>query len=190
MPRTKIQQRREARGLSRAELAAMVEVSENTIYRFDIFDPDAPNPNAREPKWGDFLTIAEALRCSPASLVADVEAPMIHDELEPISSPGPLTNAQIHQYRVLRSTLRDVPYVREGDVVFVNQSAEAIGSRKSDDVLLLSIGIADAGDKKSLMLLQFHAPAMVLTNRPGLNWALRLDDPAFDIEILGKVMVE
>lgn len=190
MPRTKIQQRREAIGLSRAQLAALVGRTENTIYRLEIYDTKVENPNAREPGWGDLVMIAEALQCSPASLVGDVEEPLLADELEQIATPAPLANARIYAYRVLRTTLADVPFIRVGADVYVDQTPGIFESARSDDVLLCSIALASEGARPSRMLLQFHAPKMLLTNRPGLNWQIRLDDPAFSIEVLGKVMRE
>jgi transcriptional regulator with XRE-family HTH domain len=189
MPKTKIEERRLRAGLSRRELAERCGISESQIYRLEVFDTDVADKNARQPGWSDLVMIAQALGITPAALVGDVTEPVVANEVEPMAGPKPLANAAIHTYRVVKATtLEEIPGLGVGDTIYVDQTEGSVGARKSDDVLLCRVATREAPDQGALMLLKFHAPMLVMTNRPGLNWALRLDDPAFVIAVVGVLM--
>jgi DNA-binding XRE family transcriptional regulator len=187
--RTAIQECREEAKLTRQELADLLGTSETQVYRLEMFDSDDPNnKNTREPTWTWMLRIAEALGVLPADLVSNAALASLSNEVEAIMAAPPLASEGIHTYRVLRTTLDEIAYVRPGSVIYVKETRAAIEGRKSDDVLLVAMARADSEVPPVKMLWQFHAPMMLVTNRRRSNLAIRLDDPRLHIEVLGIVL--
>jgi DNA-binding XRE family transcriptional regulator len=187
--RTAIQQCREEAGLTRPELAALLGTSETQVYRLEMFDSDDPNnKNTREPTWTWMLRIAEALGVLPADLVSNAAGASLVDEVLAVTVAAPLASRSIHTYRVIRTTLEEIPYVQPGEIIYVDESDAAIADKKSDDVLLVRMAHADGKGKSVRMLWQFHAPAILMTNRRRSNLAIRLDDPRLQIDVLGIVL--
>jgi DNA-binding XRE family transcriptional regulator len=187
--RTAIQQCREEAGLTRRQLAELCDTSETQIYRLEMYDTDDPdNKNTREPTWSWMLKIAEALGVTPADLVSNAAGASLVDEVTEALVAAPLQSRSIHTYRVIRTSLDDVPYVQPGEIIYVDESPAAIADKKSDDVLLVRMAHADGKGKPVRMLWQFHAPAILMTNRRRSNLAIRLDDPRLKIDLLGVVL--
>jgi len=183
----KIKQRREEAGLTQQQLAEMLSIDKNSLARWERFDTEIDDKHSREPSWVTLVKIAEALGITPGMLVSDAAEAKIANEVALDEAPAGLANRNIFAYRVLSTTLAEVPAIRPGEIIYVEQTPEAIAAKKSGDVLLLEFRVDHIGEPV-LMLLEFHAPAMVVTNRPGANWALRLDDPNYVITVRGVVL--
>jgi DNA-binding XRE family transcriptional regulator len=187
--RTAIQQCREEAGLTRRQLAELCDTSETQIYRLEMYDSDNPkDPNTREPGWDWMLKIAEALGVTPADLVSNAAGASLVDEVTEANVATPLQSRSIHTYRVIRTSLEEVPYVQPGEIIYVDESTAALADKRSDDVLLVRMARADGNGKPVRMLWQFHAPAILMTNRRRSNLAIRLDDPRLKIEPIGVVL--
>ncbi len=172
----RIQEIREAAGLSREELAQKVGTTGNHIWRLEV---------GRTKLTVEWMTrLAEALSCTPADLIANVVLAEIVDEVEEIE-PG-VTESIIAKhrglrtYRVLARSIIDIG-IKPGDDIVVDESAGV--TPKALDVVLVEIGPA-----RTKVLRQFVPPNKLITNRGGANLQITMDDPSVEPNILGVIL--
>lgn len=174
----RIRELREAVGLSAEELAVRVNTSPQQIGRLE---------NGARRLTVDWMhAIAAALECSPADLIANVIVGDAKDEVEPAVIDGGITNAiakkGLKLYRVVHSSLSEID-VNAGDLLTIDESSDAIATINDASVVLVQMA-----DPQILVLRQYLRPGLLVTNRPGVNVAVRTNDRSVALSIRGVVI--
>jgi transcriptional regulator with XRE-family HTH domain len=176
----RIQEIREAIGMSRAQLAKEVGVSETQIGRLERGE--------RGLSVKQMTRIAEALSCAPSDLIANAVLAEFSDEVEPADFEGlssirsAIAGKGLRVYRVTGAAVIDSG-VQPGQIVIVDESPQAIKDAKMGDVVLVRIE-----NRNVLVLRVLVGTNMVVTHRPGSNLAIRLDDRAAGMKVVGVVL--
>lgn len=172
---------REERGLSRAQLAAMVGTTYQTIHRLES---GAIQMTA---EWMEKL--ASALNCDAVDLLVSSSLAGARPDVEPATADGlpSLVDAiglrGLRLYKVLSDVLTDAG-IRQGDIVTVDETQEHIEKRVAGDIVLvrvLSLGV--------LLLRQYLPPHLLTTNRAGTtNSCLKTNDRTLRVSIVGILL--
>lgn len=176
----RIRELRELAGMTQADLAEATGYSEAQISRLE--------GETRRLNMDAMRRISEAVKCAPEDLIAyaatlpscpDVEAA----ELEGLPSVSDaIERSGMRLYRVLTNVVVDAG-IALGALVVVNEAPRAVSEIKTGDVVVAMI------DGTTIRILrQYVAPALLVTNRPGANVALRRDDPNAGLTVAGVVM--
>lgn len=184
----RIKDLREARGLSTAALAVMVGTSQPQISRLEKGERKLTEDWMRR--------IAKALDVRPSDLLSTATIAEFETELQPYlpeashELAGPLSARDLSYFKVLGASL-DRAGITKGKVILVDRSRAAIEARKTGDILVVEVQPRD-GDRprKLLILRQFIAPALLTTNRFGLNVSFAIDTPDFVVAIKGVMVPE
>lgn len=179
----RIEELREARGLTRRELADRIGVTVQTIGRLETGEMQL--------RQHYIDAIARAMECAPGDLLVSPIATSGQSEVEPADDPDGLPSIAetighrgLRLYRVLAESLADIG-VRAGALIWVDETESAISARKAGDVLLVRLltpGI--------LILRQFLPPNLLTTNAFGpSNSTLKLDDRTIKSAIVGVLLL-
>ncbi len=176
-PMNRIREIREAAGLTSEELGNMIGTSSSQILRLE------KGERRLTVEW--MQKIAEALKCTPADLIATAAVAEVKDEVEPVQMDAvarAIADKGLLVYRVTgRSVIR--VGIAPGDVITVDTTQAAIDALKGMEVV-----VAEIGAEKSKVLRQFLPPDMLYQNRSGSNMAVSLSDPVMQPRILGVVL--
>lgn len=178
----RIAELRAMKGWSQQDLADRVGVSKMTISRYES---------------GETLTLdrmqqlAEALECSAADLLNFAALADLRDEVEVVDLPGlgsvaaAMARKGLRPYRVMSEAVA-LAGIKDGDVVTVDESQEAVRDAPTGALVLAEIEIK--GAKPAKVIRQFVRPGILVTNRNGNNLALSMSDGSMRTTILGVVM--
>lgn len=174
----RIRELREALGWSIVELARRVGTSHQQISKLEL--------EQRELTVAWMQKLSEALGCAPADLIA-MATLASGDDVEPFQMATPSVGAAmarkgLHAYRVIGTSVTDAG-VAPGDVITVDESRAAIDVAESGSLVLVEIPSTG-----QLVLRQFLRPSMLVTNRPGSNLIVRLDDSTIAPNIKGVLI--
>jgi transcriptional regulator with XRE-family HTH domain len=185
----RIQELRERKGWSQAELAKRVGTSQPQIDRLEKGTRRLTEDWMRRVAKALDVRATELLELATAAeLENDVETYLPDASLE---MARPLSARNLSYYRIIGRSLEraDMP---PGRIILVDGSAEAIKARKNGDVLLIEVRIRDGGRSSGVVrvLRQYLAPALATTNHSGVNVSFSLDRTGthFDAKVAG-VMV-
>ena len=179
-PMNRIQELREAAGLTQEELAKRLGTDAQQVGRHERGD------RRLTIQW--MARYAMALSVAPADLMVapEVTSPAAEIEEETVGIPslsGALALRGLRLYRVLVSMVPDAG-IAVGDHITVDQTPEALAKIQAGDVV-----VARPEPGEALMLRQFLPPALLVTNMPGArNTALRLDDRSARLVLVGVVI--
>lgn len=179
----RIEELREARGITRRELAERIGVTTQTIGRLE-----SGEMQLRQKYIDD---IARALECAPGDLLVSPVATSAASDAEPADAPDGLPSIAdtvghrgLRLYKVLADSLADMG-VRTGSLIWVDETPAAIAARKAGDVLLVRLITPGV-----LLLRQFLPPALLTTNMFGpSNTSLKLNDRTIKSTIVGVVLL-
>lgn len=178
----RIQELREAAGMTQDELAARVGTSAQQVGRHER------GQRRLTIQW--LNRYAAALEVAPVALLSEMHMPFATaSEVEPATIDGMPTLSRIIEsrglsiYRVLHSRVPDAG-IQSGQIIAVDATEAARSGAGIGSIML--VRMISAG---TLMLRQFVPPALLITNEPGGgNSLLRLDDPNVEIQIVGIVV--
>lgn len=167
-------------GLSAEQLAERVGTSQKQIYRLENGE--------RRLTDGWMGRIAKALHCSTTDLLSPGASAGVDSDVEPYTPKGEagrvadtLQSLGFQLYKVTGESLSEVGF-SVGDMVTVSPEDREF---KNLDVVLVEMGLIDS--RKVLVLRQYIEPGLLITNQPGANLAVRLDDPVVKPRIIGQV---
>lgn len=135
--------------------------------------------------------LAKAFECSAADLLDYAMLSATDDDVAEaeLGKLGPLAAAiarrGLKTYDVVGSSVVNLG-VKPGDTIAVDTGSEAIASIKTGDVVLVEI----TGQRKALVLRQFIAPGLLVTNHNGNNLAVSLSNTSLRPKVLGVVLSE
>lgn len=178
---SRLRQLRLAAGLTAEELGAKIGTSGVQIGRLET---------GKRKLTEDWIgKLAAALGVAPADLLGPQIATLATaDEVEPfrVSEAGGAYDAMakrgIAMYRVLAASVARAG-VQPGTVIAIDTSTAAIAAITTGQVALVRLG-ADG----PLLLRQFVAPALYVTNRVGANSATNADDPSSGLVVVGVIL--
>ena len=176
----RIQEIREALGISRAQLAKLVGVSETQVGRLERGERGLSVKMMQR--------IAEALSCAPADLIANAVLAEFADEVQPAEFEGlssisaAIAGKGLRIYRVIGSAVVDSG-ILPGQIVTIDESPQAVMAAKTGDVVLVKI------EGRDILVLRVLVGAnLIVTHRPGANLAIRTDDRSVGLRIVGVVL--
>jgi transcriptional regulator with XRE-family HTH domain len=175
----RIREVREAAGLTQEELAERVGTHANTISRLEIGKIQLTQV------W--MMALAEALSCHPADFITNVVAAEAVADVE-TAPDNPVASAIASRgFRVYRVTARTVieAGIGPGDIITVDESEQAVANVKGLDIVLVEMG-----PNRTRALRQYIPPGKLMTNRPGADLAISLNDPTVNPVIVGVVLRE
>lgn len=169
---------RKRRGLSGAEVARRIGMSQPNYYRLESGQQQLTVELMRK--------LASAFNVSPIDLLPIAIAAGIDDELEraPITA-NDATNAALAARGlasfIVKTSRVNRAGVLAGATVLADCSPDAVKAVKTGDLIVVKV----AGD--NLVLRLFVAPALAVTNWDGSNTVIDLDDPDLSATIEGVV---
>lgn len=176
----RIREIREALGLTVDQLASEVGTSGATISRLETGE------RRLTVDW--MQKIAQALKVSPSELIANAVLAELAPDIEPavIDALGKAAIAAakhgVKFYRVIGNSVERTG-IAPGEMIAVDHIEDATDSASNEDVLVVAIG--DAG---TLVLRQFLAPDLLVTNRDGANVVISTGDRTVKARVMGIVM--
>lgn len=174
----RIRELRDVAGLSSDELGRLAGISGSTIRKLE---------RGEQRLTVDLLTaIAQVLEVSPAEL-GGIETGIMESDVEPhtmkpAAVAESLRRRGLTAYRVLRDSVIDSG-VAVGDIITVDESPQAIASAVTGDIVLV-----ETIDDDLLLLMVLVRPQLVVSNRPGYNYAVRLDGRSFRLRLRGVLV--
>lgn len=175
----RIQELRVGLGLSVDDLADQIGTSGTQIRRLES------GTRRLTTEWLERIAIA--LQCSPADLLVNVVVSAIQDDVVPATLSIKGVSAAIARrglvtYRVTGVSLSAIGMM-PGDMITVDETADAIASASDGDVVLVQVVSTSA-----LMLRQYLRPGLLTTNTQGANTALHTNDRSIALKIVGVVI--
>lgn len=181
----RIRELREAKGLTGRQLAEMIGTTQETISRLET---------GRRKLTHDWMrVIAKALGVTPADLIT---APELQDVLEDAAPHADTFERHVSRaiqarnlalWRVTTDALENIG-LTPGNVRLFDLSEAAIANVRTGDVVLLELRDARRSSPPKMVLRQFVAPNLIVTNRRATNIAVSMDHHHFTAHIVG-VMV-
>lgn len=184
----RIRELREAKGLSADQLAAILKppTSGAQIRRLEV--------GARKLTEEWMRRIAGALEVNPTDLLENASLAELCNEIEPISPKGMSNVAralanhrQMRLYRVKVPNLVDSGLAR-GQVFLADESPNALDHVGTGTIAVVELRPRHSLTTKYVAARIFIAPDLFVTNRPGNNLALKLNDLSIAVSVIG-VMV-
>lgn len=184
----RIRELREQRGWSADELAERCrpKTSGAQIRRLEV--------GARRLTEDWMRRIADALAVNPADLLESIAMAELRTELEPVDLDG-LANiaralANHRQMRLYRTTAGNLldSGLAPGKVFLADESTQATAQLKTGAIAVLELRPRNNPEQAFLVPRVFIAPDLFVTNRPGNNLALKLNDLSLEVKVVG-VMV-
>ncbi len=180
----RIKKLRDLRGLSQAALAAKCDTTAATIQRLESGERQLTEKWMRE--------LAKGLDVRPADLISAITLADFSDEVEP-ALYGPETMQQslqtlgIKSYTVISDSVELAGYPATSPIL-VNEAPQSPEGLKTGDIVLATVSEVDDNTESFMIIRQFIAPKILITNREGSNLALNLDDDDLVIEIVGSIV--
>lgn len=179
----RIAELRRLKGWSQSELAEKCGVVKNTILRLE------KGETRLTVDW--MHKLAQVFECSEADLLDMAAFAEAEDDITEADMKvyGPVASAMaLKGLRVFKVTGTSVSStgIEPGHVITVDTSPDAISGLKSGDIVLVNL----SGRRQAQVLRQFVHPGMLVTNRPGNNLAVRIDDTSMNPTVLGVVIRE
>lgn len=177
----RIREIRESKGLSMAQVAEKIGTTQASVSRIET--------GQRELTEGWMRSIAKALEVDPIDLIEMAAFVDLRDEVAAteLAVPGPisglLNSREIEFLHLVASNVSLAGYERGADVAFVC-SGDVPTRVKTGDIVLVRVRRRSDGTTVRIVR-QFIAPSSLATNRAGRNVIINLDEPRFEIEILG-----
>jgi len=177
----RIQELRDARGWTQADLAERMGTSQQQVGRLE------KEQRRLHKDWLDKLADALEVRIEELLEAPDRAAEM--PELMPVDDGAMGSVAQalgkrgLRIYRVEADSVID-SQLPVGAIVTVDETPEGIGAAKTGDIVSVEAGL---GEKRTLLRVLIR-PCLVTTNRPERNHLFRLDNPAMAAKITGVVL--
>lgn len=177
----RIREIREQKGISQSALADLCNTTQPTIQRLESGDRKLTEFWMR--------AIAKALDVRPVDLIEAMNAAEIEDDIAPDVDGDadilrPLAAMGLAAYRVLTDCVA-LTGIQKGDRIVVDATLASISSPKIGSVVVADVE-RPSGDYARI-LRQFIPPALIVSNRPGQNVVMSLDDPSMKIRITGIV---
>lgn len=181
----RIRELREARGLTGKQLAEMVGTTQETISRLET---------GRRKLTHDWMRlIAKALGVTPADLITAPELQDVLEDVEPHTSAlephvsRAIQARNLATWRITTDALENIG-LEPGGVRLFDLSDAAIAAVRTGDVVLLELRDTRRDVPPKMVLRQFVAPNLIITNRRSTNIAVSMDHRHFTAHIVG-VMV-
>jgi transcriptional regulator with XRE-family HTH domain len=180
--KNRIREIRELRGISEAELAALVGTSQPQIHRLES--------GARKLTVDWMRRIARSLDCSPADLIA---APTLEEFADDAVScipesmthfSGALASKNLGMFMMASDALEQIGVPRN-TTIMVDMSEEAIKNVQTGDVVIAELHDKSHQLKSTTVIRQYIAPGMLITNRRGANFAVNMSNANFEAHIKG-----
>lgn len=136
--------------------------------------------------------IAKALDVEPADLLESATFVNFDDEVEPfIGGVAPSVLGAIYAKDLLLLRIKGRQLVNLGisaghEAVF-SVSDEAKAAVTTGDIVLVQLRRHE-DEKTCRIVRQYIAPGMLVTNRPGRNVTISLEEPKHDVEIVGVLV--
>lgn len=186
----RIRHLRERRGLSQEQLGARIGRSKSVVSRLEDGSTKLDLDMARRIAEALDVTIAEVLaletngaaRLAPTGFADDL-VPYVAEPGDPLSR---LAGPNQCQYTVATDAVSGAGIAR-GDIVVMDESAEACARIKPLQVVRVLYHPPDAPDTALELLRQFVPPAKLITNAAGSD-APTLDTERDDAHIVGVVV--
>jgi transcriptional regulator with XRE-family HTH domain len=185
MTTNRIAELRLLRGWTQEELAQRVGTTKMTISRLE-----------RGPENGGMhLTVewmqrlAKSFGVHAGQLLDMAMLAEIVDEVAPaplgdLASLGPaLQKRGLRVYNVTGDNVTGAG-INPGDVITVDESPEAIAAIQTGDIALAEV----TAPQRGIVLRQWVAPDILLTNRPGAKIAMGLSDTSVSVRVIGVVI--
>lgn len=180
----RIKEIRERRGLSTAQLAALVGTSQPQITRLE---------NGERKLTAEWMSrLAQALDCSPADLLAAAvitggpdEALVCPDDRNDHLIVGALRAQGFERYKIVADSVENVG-VPAGSHVLVRASDPT--PQTGDIVIARLTAKPPTSAPVRIVVRQFVAPDLLLTNRSGANMIAHMNNDSFQAVIIGVVI--
>lgn len=177
----RIAELRKQQGWTQEELAIRVGTTKMSISRLE---------NGLTQLTVDWMQkLAKAFKCSAADLLDLAFLADIADDVTAANDTGlsaimaPLRSKGLRIYEVTGDGVEGVG-ITPGQVITIDESADAIAGVKTGDIVLARV----TSPQQALVLRQFVAPDILLTNRPGNKLAVGLNDKTVSVTIVGVVI--
>ena len=186
-PPNRIAKLRKAKGLSAADLARATNTTQPTITRLE---------NGTMQLTEDWMRrISQVLDCSPNDLLREAARAELTNDVEPYlpeamsEISAPLAAKNLFYYKVISSVVAHAG-IERGKLVLIDKSPEAIEARSSGDIVLLRARRDGDGERTGYLLIrQYLAPDLFVTNRAGRNSVFREhDEDGFTVTVRGVVV--
>lgn len=170
--------------MTAATLAELVNTSQAQISRLETGERELTEDWMRR--------IATALEVEPADLLECATFVNLEDEVQALAGVIGRTIISAIEERdllILKVTGRQLQNLDIGpgaEAVF-KTSPKDISSVSTGDVVLVKVTRLSDG-KSARILRQFIAPNILTTNRKGRNVTISLDEPKFNVEIIGVLI--
>lgn len=178
----RIRQIRESLGVTADDLAEQVGTTGVTIRRLET--------GARKLTVEWMQKIAAALGVSPSDLLESAALAELQDDVVP-STLSVLSGAlkaleqkNLRFYRVTGDSVIDAGIAPGADIV-IDHSSDALSNLRSGDIVLCTMRPRHSANQPNTTLRIWIAPDMVVTNRPGGNLAVKMDDPSVETTLCG-----
>lgn len=183
----RIRQIRENRSFSQTQLAEMIGTSQPTINRLE------KGQRKLTVEW--MQKIAAALQVAPSDLLPEAALAEFREDAEPYIPEGNAEMASsllalgFSYYKVKTSCLSQAG-LPPGKVVLIDGTAAGVEGRRTGDIVLAQASyISDPKQPLCavIILRQFVAPGLLITNHIGSNTIRSIDSPDVKIVIMGVV---
>jgi transcriptional regulator with XRE-family HTH domain len=181
----RIKELREAQDISALQLAEMLGTTQSTIWRLETGERKLSEDWMRR--------IAKALGVRPTELLAAATLAEFEDEVEPYIPEvadlvKPLKRLKLFYYRVIANSV-DRAGMPAGKIALFDMSDATVKARKTGDIVLVRIHAREDMRKGVMLIRQYVAPGLLLTNRPGMNTVFNETGESFEVTVKA-VMVD
>lgn len=178
----RIRQWREYRGMTQAELAKKIGMSQPNFYRLETGDQRLTVEMMRK--------LAKALNVSPLDLLSAAVCAGLANDVERAGPEGmadsvvrALAAKKMVPYTVLTSALERAGF-EPGSMTIVDGRKEAIAAMKTGDAVIAEV--REIGASESFTVLrQFVAPGLLTTNRAAGNAVFDVASDDLQVSIVG-----
>lgn len=173
---------RERKGLSQAALARLVGMSQPNLARIESGQQHLTE--------GLMQRFAKALDVAPIDLLSLAIVGALQDDVRPDEiKAAPEIAAALRQRHIssfrIRTNVLESRGFKPGTGALVDTGPPALERLKTGDVVVAEIEDLSHPGSRYLVLREFIAPALLVTNRPGTNHAIRTDDDGLAVRIIG-----
>lgn len=178
----RIAELRGLKGWTQRQLAERVGVHEMTILRLE------KGSTQLTVTW--MQKLAKAFGCSAADLLDIATLAETDDDVAAadLGALGPLASAiarrGLSTYKITGTSVTNAG-LKPDDLIAVDTAPEAIAAVRTGDIVLVELAMHQ---RPVLVLRQFVAPGLLVTNREGNNLAISLNDLALRPHVIGLVI--